>query len=276
MQNIQPVHGNRIYYIDENPGGSPVVVLLHGLGVNSKSWLLQIPALSQSGCRIIAPDLPGFGQSCQVPFSSFQQVSNELSAMLGSLTANRLILVGISMGGILALQLTLDHPQMVDKLVLVNSMAKLEINKPLLWPYYLLRYFMIQFKGLDSQAELVATRLFPNPKDSLFRQAAVESIMEADLASYRLAMKSIARFNVEKRLGEILCPILVVTGENDTTLPLATQRRISERIPQAVHVLIKDAGHAVTIDQPEIFNRTLLEFLSDQSISTNDSVQVIN
>lgn len=275
MPTFPPNDEKRIYYIDENPTGSPVVVLLHGLGVNSKSWSLQFPALTKSGYRTIAPDLPGFGQSNQVPFRGIQQVSCEIAAMLQILTSERVFLVGISMGGILALQLTLDHPQVVAKLVLVNSMAKLDLNKPLMWPYYFWRYLLIQTKGLETQAEVVAERLFPAPDDNLFRQATVESIMEADLASYRTAMKSIARYNAEKRLTEIGCPILVITGENDTTIPLSIQRHMAGRIPRAVHILIKDAGHAVTIDQAEHFNCAVLEFLNDQPISTNATVQVI-
>jgi len=252
------------------------MVLLHGLGVNSRSWLLQIPILTKTGYRILAPDLPGFGQSCKTRFSSIPQIASDITALMQSLHVNNAIVCGISMGGILALQLTLDHPDLVNRLILVNSMAKLSIGNPLLWPYFLWRYILIQTRGLEKQAEVVANRLFPQPKDSLFRQAAIESIMEADLESYRSAMKSIARFNVQKRLPEIHCPTLVITGENDTTIPAKYQRRMAERIPRALHIIIKNAGHAVTIDQPNLFNSCVLEFLENRAITENPSILVMN
>jgi 3-oxoadipate enol-lactonase len=269
-------HGEKIYYIDENSPGSRVMLLLHGLGVNSRSWLLQIPAFTGAGYRILAPDLPGFGQSCKTRFSSIPQIASEVETLLQSSQVTDAIVCGISMGGILALQLTLDHPDMVNRLILVNSMAKLSIGNPLLWPYFLWRYLLVQTRGLEDQAEVVANRLFPQPEDSLYRQAAMESIMEADLESYKSAMKSIARFNVQKRLPEIQCPTLVITGENDTTIPAKYQRRMAERIPDASHIVIKNAGHAVTIDQPDLFNSSVLEFLEHRVITENPPLMEMN
>lgn len=269
-------HGEKIYYIDDNTSGSPVVLLLHGLGVNSRSWQLQIPAFKDAGYRILAPDLPGFGQSCKTRFSSIPQVASKISALLNSLQVTNAIVCGISMGGTIALQLILDNPDLVSRLILVNSMAKLSIGNPLLWPYLLWRYILVQSRGLEEQAEVVANRLFPQPKDSLYRQAAIESIMEADLESYKSAMKSIARFNVQKRLSEIHSPTLVITGENDTTIPARNQRRMAERIPGALHIIIKNAGHAVTIDQPDLFNSSVLRFLENRTISENPSLMVMN
>jgi len=269
-------HGEKIFYLDENTAGYPGMLRLHGLGVNSRSWQLQIPAFTGSGYRILAPDLPGFGQSCKSRFSSIPQVASEIAVLLHSLHVTSAIVCGISMGGILALQLTLDHPDLVSRLILVNSMAKLSIGNPLLWPYFLWRYILVQSRGLEEQAEVVANRLFPQPKDSLYRQAAIESIMEADLESYKAAMRSIAKFNVQKRLSEIHSPTLVITGENDSTIPARNQRRMAERIPGALHIIIKNAGHAVTIDQPDLFNSCVLSFLENREISENPSLMVMN
>lgn len=274
MQNIQANNGENLYYKDENPSGQPVILLLHGLGVNSKSWLFQVPAFTGAGYRTIAPDLPGFGQSCTIPFRNIQQATFQVTSLLQSIDVRSVIALGISMGGLLALQLALDQPHLVERLVLVNSMAKFHAENPLLWPYYVWRFLLIQVKGLEHQAEYVAKRLFPLPKDHLFRQGAIESIMEADLQSYHAAMKSIARFNVENRLSEIRCPTLVISGENDTTILPEYQRRMAGRIPQAVHVVVKDAGHAVTIDQPEVFNSSVLDFIADLPVLANPSSQV--
>jgi 3-oxoadipate enol-lactonase len=75
-------------------------------------------------------------------------------------------------------------------------------------------------------------------------------------------MRALARFDVRRRLSDIRAPTLVVTGEEDTTVPPATQRELAEGIPGAQHVTIAGAGHAVIADSPEAFNRTLLAFLT--------------
>lgn len=273
-----PIYHNatkeNIYYLEEHPDGSPAMLLLHGLGVNSSSWQLQLPDFSRAGYRLLAPDLPGFGQSRQMRFSSFPEIAADMASLLRSLQLDRVVALGISMGGMVGLQLTLDYPDLVEGLVLTNSMAKMGMGNPLLWPYLLWRYFLIQTRGLEDQAQVVANRLFPQPKDSLLRQATIEAIMEADLESYRLAMKAIAKFNVQNRLPEIRCPTLVITGENDTTIPARDQARMAKHIPNARQVVIKDAGHAVIVDQPAIFNRHVLDFLQSHPGTKNQSSQV--
>lgn len=76
-------------------------------------------------------------------------------------------------------------------------------------------------------------------------------------------MRSPGLFNVRGRLGEIKLPALVVTGENDTTVPKETQSVLVEGIPKARQVSISGAGHAVIVDQPNIFNMELTTFLEE-------------
>jgi 3-oxoadipate enol-lactonase len=89
----------------------------------------------------------------------------------------------------------------------------------------------------------------------------VEVISRADPRAYRKAMLSLSLFDSRKRLGQIKVPTLVVTGAQDTTVAPARQRLLVEGIPGARQVVISEAGHAVTVDQAEVFNRRLVEFL---------------
>jgi 3-oxoadipate enol-lactonase len=274
MPTFQRDHGEKLYYLDENPGSRETILLLHGLGVNSQSWVLQIPDFVKAGYRVIAPDLPGFGQSSDCAFKGFVHMAAGISNLVQYLEVQSVTTLGISMGGIVALQLALDYPSKVDRLVLVNTLAKLDLGNPLLWPYYLSRVVLIQTRGLEDQAKVVARHLFPRPEDELYRQATIESIKEADLDSYRRALRAIARFNVQPRLREIDCPTLVITGANDTTIPAKNQLGLAEGIPKADHVIIQNAGHAVCIDQSESFNRSVLEFLARHAIQYSLARQV--
>lgn len=251
-----------LYYLDENPAGKQAVFLFHGLGANSNSWQMQIPDLVQAGFRVIAPDAPGFGQSKNPHAKTkIQWTANLFSGLIDFLQLKRITAVGISMGGTHALQLALDHPARVEKLVLVNTFSKLNVSNPAQLPYFALRFVLVHTLGIDTQAKSVAKRIFPKPDQELLRREFITQVQQADPRAYRSAMRSLGRFNVTRRLAEIRCPTLVISAENDTTVPLRAQTMLAERIPNAQHTIIPNAGHAVSVEQFEAFNQVLLGFL---------------
>lgn len=252
---------NQIHYLDENSSSPEAVLLLHGLGANSSSWLMQTPVLHAAGFRIIAVDAPGFGQSTYSGGASIDRFSGPIAALVDRLQIQRLNVVGISMGGTLALQLALDHPRWVSRLVLANTFAHLDISSPRLLPYFLLRFILVHTLGLPTQAKSVAKRIFPYPEQELLRQGLINQVIQANSRAYRAAMRALARFDVRSRLGEIPCPTLVITGDRDTTVPLESQRQLAEGITGARQVIISQAGHGVTVEKPGAFNQVLVEFL---------------
>lgn len=255
-----------IHYLDANPAGKPVVLLLHGLGANANSWALQIPALVDAGMRVIAPDSPGFGGSNYHPGgSTIAQAAWLYKELLDSLDVQRFIPTGISMGGTQALQLALDLPERVDKLVLINTFASLHITNPRVLPYFTWRFLLVHTLGMQTQSEYVARRIFPAPEHVKLRQALQEQIAQADPRAYRAAMRSLALFNVQDRLQYITCPTLVLSGERDTTVPLKNQIWMVKSLPSAVHKIIPCAGHALTIDQPALFMQHFLGFIQPET-----------
>ena len=165
------------------------------------------------------------------------------------------------MGGAIALQMALDFPENIQQLVLVNTFACLRPRRISELFYLLRRYLIAQVSGVGNQAELVARRIFPNEKDLIFRQALIEKIAQADQLVYKQAMFSLATFDVRRRLKEIHCPTLVITGENDTTIAHEIQNELSRRINNSKQVFILAGGHAITIDQPDEFNRCVSNFI---------------
>ena len=250
----------RLHYIDTDQSGK-AVVLLHGLGADGSSWGLQIPALFELGFRVLAPDAPGFGQSTFIGDPpGISQTADLYAEWFACLNLRKPHLVGISMGGVIALQLALDRPQLVDRLVLVNTFARFQI-RPQTWLYYLKRFLLVSYAGPKAQAQSVAKRIFPDPEDIDYRNELVRQILQADPRAYRNAMVSMSRFNVLHRLPSINLPTLVVTGGRDTTVPERMQASMAKRIPAARQVVITTAGHALTIDEPEQFNNLLMNFL---------------
>lgn len=253
---------SQIHYLDPHPDGCPAVLLLHGLGATGASWTLQLPALAAAGYRPLAPDLPGFGDS---PYDgrgwSIPGVAARMAALLEELGTGPAHIVGISMGGVIAQQLALDFPALTRSLVLVNTFAVLRPATWKGWLYFLWRFIIVNTLGLEAQAKFVARRIFPEPQDAPLREVLIASISSADRRAYRRAMLALGLFDSRPRLAQIRAPALVLTGERDSTVAPARQRLLADGIPGARQVVIPDAGHAVSVDQPEAFNRLLLDFL---------------
>ena len=260
----------KLHYLDHNPSGAQTVLLLHGLGVNSASWQLQLPALAQAGFRALVPDVRGFGASQHpagntgLPQPGVGGLAADIVHLLDAIPRQnpRVHLVGISMGGVLALQIALDRPELVEKLVLVNTFARLRPRSPRVWAFFLLRFVLAHSLGISVQARAAAGRLFPQPEQEALRQAFIDQCLQADPRSYRAAMRSLARFDARARLAEIQAPTLVVTGENDATVPPEIQAALARGIPGARQEIIPGAGHAVTAERPSQFNQILIHFLS--------------
>lgn len=251
-----------LHFLDPYPSGSPTVLLLHGLGADSTSWTLQIPALSEAGFRPVAPDAPGFGAS---PYDgrgwNIPRVAAQMADLLGGLGSGPASLVGLSMGGVIAQQFALDFPQLTKKLVLVSTYSVLRPDNLSGWVYFIRRAATILTLGLKAQAQVVARRVFPNPQDEPLRQMYLSIVARADPHAYRKAMLSLGLFDSRKHLKEVKAPTLVITGAEDSTVTPARQRVLVLGIPSARQVIIPQAGHAVSVDQADKFNQTLLDFL---------------
>jgi 3-oxoadipate enol-lactonase len=253
-----------LHCLDPNPSGKPAVLLLHGLGADGSSWMLQFPALSQAGYRPLAPDSPGFGAS---PYDgrgwSIRRAAAQMAELLEQLGTGPAHLVGLSMGGVIAQQFSLDYPQLTRRLVLVSTFSVLRPQNLNGWVYFIRRAVTVLTLGLNAQAQVVARRVFPDPKDSQLRDLYIGFVSHADPRAYRLAMLSLGLFDSRKRLANIKAHTLVITGADDTTVSPARQRILAEAIPFARQMVVQQAGHAVCIDQSEQFNQVLLGFLKE-------------
>jgi 3-oxoadipate enol-lactonase len=254
--------GVQLHYLDPNPSGGQPVLLLHGLGVNGASWSLQFGVLAENGYRPIAPDARGFGQS-RYPGGAMTvaRMAEDMAALLEALGLVSAHVVGISMGGVLALQMALTCASVIEKLVLVNTFARLRPERPSVWAYFAFRMILVHTMGLEAQARAVARRVLPREDQAAMREIMIQTVRQADPRAYRGAMRALALFDVQDRLREIRLPTLLVTGADDNTVPPPLQRKLLLGILGAQQVIIPQAGHAVTADQPEAFNNCLVEFL---------------
>ncbi len=241
------------------------MLLLHGLGADGSSWQLQFAALAAAGLRPLAVDIPGFGQSAFAQGRwSIAGVAARLAEHWRQIAPQGGAVCGISMGGAIALQLALDYPALCRRLVLVNTFACLRPRRLDEWVYLLGRLLRANLQGVEAQASMVAWRIFPEAAQEELRRTLIQQIVNANPVVYRQAMRSLGAFDVRKRLRAVNCPVLVISGERDTTVALANQEELAQKIPAARRVVIPNGGHAVLVDQSDLFNRALVDFLTQK------------
>lgn len=255
---LAEVNRIRLHY-EIHGGASPTVVLLHGLGSSADDWALQIPAFAEC-FRVIALDLRAHGQSTSNGRFSIEMMADDVAELLMQLGEPPAHVVGLSLGGCVALALGLRHPARVRSLTLVNTFARLRPT----WAGLqqgLKRAWLLWLKPMPEMAAYVARNLFPKPGQRPLYEAAVASLSKNSKHTYLHAIRAIRLFNVESQLSAIRCPTLIVAGDRDLTVPLASKEFLHRHIPGSRLLVVPDSGHATPYDQWDVFNREVMDFI---------------
>lgn len=247
---------------DDRGGGDPVV-LLHGYPLNRSIWASQLDAF-QATNRVIALDLPGFGQANALPTpEDIWTLGDQVSASIADLASPPAVLVGHSFGGYLALQIAQDHPERVRALVLVSTRSEADTDEARakrLATISRLRgegpgpYSVETARALLSPTHAVDAELFPKVL------AAVRSAPVSAMVPTLLAMAN--RPDYSEFAATLKVPTLVVWGEEDRTIAPETTKKLIQQIPKAKGAPIAKAGHLPFLENPTVFNQAVQAFLS--------------
>ena len=264
------------FYAAGGHGG--YVLLLHGGGTDSAalSWDMTAPVLAQSQ-RVIALDWPGYGSSDRPKIAYTQEFYEQfLIDFMDSMAIQKASLVGLSMGGAIALGCTLRWPERVEKLVLVDSYGLQSKT-----PAHRLAYLYMKTPGLSeitwsmmahSRAMVRSSlgSLFSSTAavpDSLVDQVYSEVCKPHAGRAFMSFQRSEAHWRGLRtvymdKLEQIQAPTLLIHGEQDTLVPLACSQAAQARIPNSELRMINPAGHWPQREQPEAFNQILSDFLA--------------
>jgi 3-oxoadipate enol-lactonase len=264
MPQLSLPDGRHFHYLDEGAGRT--VVLLHGFPLNSGMWEEQIRALS-GRFRLVIPDLAGSGASDPPPdplAHTVEAYADDLVALLDHLDISPVTVVGLSMGGYVALALLRRRPELVSALVLADTRATADAPA--------------NRESRTAQQEHLSSGGDPDDLVDRLADAVVgKSTSRRDQAlaiTRRLAAANpvagwIAALEAMKRrpdatgqLGDIEVPTLVLVGEQDALTPPEMSVSLQEAIAGAQLVVIPDAGHLSNLENPEAFNAALEDFLS--------------
>lgn len=256
------VNGTELYY--EMAGTGPSLVLIHGGAVDSRAWDDQFDAFSRH-FSVVRYDLRGTGKSGDRdrPFSN----SEDLFELLKYLNISSTYLLGISRGGGIGYDLTLEHPELVKALVLVSSNLSAHV------PAYSAMFERTTETGKQSGPVAAAQVWGNDPHQGPQREEArpkVLQIITDNIARFRYfdgysPVEQLSSSNVPRseRLSEIQVPTLVIAGAHDNIVARTNYQNWANGIPGANMIVFADSGHLVNIDQPQEFNDTVIEFLNN-------------
>jgi 3-oxoadipate enol-lactonase len=253
---------DRIRWVEHPGGAGTSVLLLHGLGSSAEDWLFQIPALTRHH-RVAAVDLPGHGGMPVLPgwptIGDYAKLVAEAAQEHGRTPAH---VVGLSLGGAVALQLAIEFPSYVRSLTLVNTFDRLRLT-PAALLRGTVRLALVVSGHMDRLGQWVADGLFPRADQAALRAAGATRIASNPRRGYLQALWAVARFDARPELASIRLPTLVVGGLRDTTVPRRGSLELARRIPQARLRWLEGAGHVATVDSADELNAILLSFLSE-------------
>ncbi len=247
----------------ERGRGTPLV-LVHGYPLDHSMWREQIDGLADA-CRMIAPDLRGFGASDVTPGTvTMEQMADDLAALLDALQVNEpVVFCGLSMGGYVAWQFALRHRTRLSKLILCDTRAV--ADSPEAAAGRLKTAENVLAEGASVAAESLIPKLFAPATYQQQPQIVEETrqvILRTKPEGIAAALRGMAeRPDVTAQLGKIDVPALLICGEHDGISPPSEMRQIAAQMPGAKFVEIAAGGHMAPLEQPGAVNAAIQQFV---------------
>lgn len=267
LSGLADVNGARLYY--ELAGSGASIIMLHAGIADCRMWDGEFQAFARSH-RALRFDMRGYGRS--LPMDGEFNLQDDLEALLAKLKIPPpFILMGCSMGGGLAIDFALAHPDRVAKLILVGSgPAGLELDTD--WPDDLLAQSEAAFEAGDVErvAELDMriwfdgagrTRQDVNAEARHKAYAMAKLVTEHELKGIGTHVRKEHARSAAESLHELAMPALIVIGENDLPYLRLAADFMTANLPAATKLLIPNAGHLPNLEQPELFQSAVLDFL---------------
>jgi 3-oxoadipate enol-lactonase len=261
------IRANGISINYEIKGRGENLVLIHGLGDNLNMWYHQVPVFSKS-YRVITYDTRGSGKT-ESPEGeySISLLVDDVCELVRSLKVEGAYFLGYSMGGRVALELTLKYPEMVKAFVLANSAVGLNPPTPEALERRRVMVELLAKGDMKKFTEMMTTAAFSpgfeskNPNE--FKKYMGVKLQNKSAGISRL-MRMLGTPATPPDLSKVKCPVLLIAGENDQYMGAAQARQAGEMI-RGSKVVILPTGHAAAIEMPDKFNAAVLEFLSEVS-----------
>ncbi len=256
----------KIHFIDKGKGFP--LVLIHGFPLSHKMWEPQI-SFFENHCRVIAYDVRGHGRSEMGDYQyTIENHADDLLSLLDELNISKACVLGLSMGGYIALRAYEKSPKKFKALILSDTKSEADSDEAKIKRFQAMSE--VKIKGSAKYAKLALPGLFS--KSAFEKRLPVirkmEDIVAAtppkSIAATLLAMA--ARTDTTIGLAQIKVPTLVIVGKQDAITPVAVMKKMHQGIDGARLSVIPEAGHLSNLENPEQFNKIVFDFLQDNKL----------
>ncbi|MBK0391406.1 alpha/beta fold hydrolase [Ramlibacter algicola] len=245
-------------------GSGPTVLMLHGIGGGHLAFAPQVETFASLGYRAVAWDMPGYGHSAPIEPYTFKGLAQACVNLIESLQCGDVVLVGHSMGGMVAQEVVARRPELVSRLVLCGTSPS--FGKP--DGDWQRRFIAERTAPLDagkSMADL-AEVLVPQMvgPGSLLEgvRLARHCMAGVNPSTYRRALEALVTFDRRADLQRIHVPTLLVAGEHDKNAPPAVMKKMAGAIAGSTYLELPGIGHLQNLEAPDEFDAAVLNFLA--------------
>lgn len=246
-------------------GQGPVVVFLHGVGGGKASYDRQLPIFAAAGYRAAAFDAPGYGDNPPVDRMDWAGMADAVLAGIDALGADKVALIGHSMGGMVAQEVAARAPDRLWALVLSGTSPAFGNRDGAFQKKFVADRLGPLDEGhtmRDLAHSIVESLVGPDP-DPQGKAAAIACMSAVPDATYRAAMTNLVTFDRREALAQIAVPTLVLAGEHDSNAPAPMMEKMASRIPGASYRCLAGVGHLANFERPADFDAAVLAFLND-------------
>lgn len=242
----------------------PTLAFLDGLGGHTDIWSFQTAYFS--GSYPVAPwSAWGYPPHPPSPSITLEELADRLEEYLKAIEARRAVLIGYSLGGMLALHMARHCPERVAGLVLIATSAAFG-NREAPFQKAFLETWLGPLEAGRTMSEIAwqaVEMLASDAADPVGASLVRRTLARMPPALFRRHIELIAGFDMRAELPRIACPTLVVAGAQDPFAPPAMMERMAARLPSGRFALVEDAGHFVPFEQPEAVNGLIGAFLDE-------------
>ncbi|MCX6351861.1 MAG: alpha/beta fold hydrolase [Bacteroidetes bacterium] len=256
---------HKFNYFDSKKGDD-VIVFIHGFPFNCKMWDGQLDYF-RDYYRCIAYDIRGFGKSkTEHYYFSIDLFVEDLKELLDELSLPKVTLCGLSMGGYIALRFIEKYPQYITRLVLCNTKAEADNNDGKAGRANSVQKILKEGKAAFVDGFIHAIFTDNSIKENNPSVDAIKNMMMAadEKAICHTLIALAARTDTTNVLSTIQIPTLIITGEKDIIAPPKIVEEMHSKVSKSEIKIIPNAAHMSNLENPEIFNQTILNFLTNK------------
>jgi pimeloyl-ACP methyl ester carboxylesterase len=231
----------------------------HGFLGGSGYWVPHLGAFGRT-FDVIAPDLPGFAGSADRPApDSIEGMAGAVVTLIDALGVGPFHLLGHSMGGMVAQQIALDHPERVQKLVLYGTAPLGDLPKR--FETLEASIARLETEGVEATADRIVPTWFVDGDAAPYYRLCYEAGRGTRVGAAITALGAVKRWDVRSRLAELKMPTLVISGDRDRSISLDQAFALREGIAGSQLCIVPGCAHNVHLEKPELFSQVVREFL---------------